>query len=67
MGLKETVYADLDNARDNGYFQPGEMLHGADAEILALDLIAYSEDCYDVPESVLRQYCEAWLSLQTDL
>lgn len=38
--LRNIVFENLDNAMENGYFEPGEMLHGSSAEDIAGDMIA---------------------------
>lgn len=47
ISLREVVFGNLDNAWENGYFKEGEQLHGATAEDIAFDMLAYAEDLED--------------------
>ncbi|QJD54344.1 hypothetical protein [Aminobacter phage Erebus] len=62
--LKKIVFDNLDAAKENGYFEPGEQLHGSSAEDIALDLIAFACDCEDqeVGESLIVPFVEEWLA-----
>ena len=62
-GLRTIVFRNLDNARENGYFDPGDLLHGATAADLVADLRAFAEDCYDKPANALLPHVIEWLAL----
>ena len=62
--LRELIFDGLDNAKENGYFNPGEMLHASSAKDIALDLLAFS----DIGETIdsaddLIPHIEEWLKL----
>jgi hypothetical protein len=59
--LKEIVFENLDHALENGYFEPGEQLHGATSEEIAGDMIAYAEDVEDYEKADLLPHIEKWL------
>ena len=61
--LRTIVFRNLDHARENGFFDPGEQLHGADADTIVDDLRAYAQDCYDQHENALRPHVVEWLIL----
>ncbi len=59
--LRLAVHRSLDSAFENGYFQPGEQLHRAEAEDIAADLIAYAPDCEDAVQEELIAHVQEWL------
>lgn len=61
--IKKIVYDNLDNSRDNGYFEKGEQLHGANAEEIADDMMAFSADCEKLNAEQLKPHVETWLEL----
>lgn len=60
--MRNRVFANLDNARENGFFDPGEQLHGATPEEIAGDLIAYAEDLANCDEEDLAAHVRDWLA-----
>lgn len=42
--LRKMVFANLDSAAQNGYFEPGEHCHDMSADELAYDMTAYAAD-----------------------
>ncbi len=64
MILRKVVYENLNNAKENGYFKPGEQLHGATPEEIANDLLAYAVDCEPIDDpQLLVPYIVEWLKL----
>jgi hypothetical protein len=55
MDLHDRVFDNLNNALANGYFDPGEQLHGATAYDIACDMIAFAADLEDLddPEKLI--------------
>ena len=64
--LHEIVFSNLDAAKENGYFAPGELLHNQSAKELAHEMIAYAADVehIDSPE-ILVPHIEEWLKQNT--
>ena len=60
--LRRRVFANLDNAYENGYFEPGEYLYGASACGVSWDLRAFAEDMYEYDAATLKPHVQAWLS-----
>jgi hypothetical protein len=58
------VFADLDSAKTNGYFEPGKWLHGMDAEGIAEDMIMFAADLMDRDPEELIPHISEWLELQ---
>lgn len=61
---RKLVFANLDASLENGYFDEGEQLHGATAEDIAHDLIAYAEDCNEYTVKTLVRYVNEWQGLE---
>jgi hypothetical protein len=59
--LRSIVFQNLDSAFENGYFQEGELLHGATFEEIANDMIAFSEDIEDETAADLLPFIREWM------
>lgn len=59
--LRRAVFANLDSAYENGYFEPGEYLHRAGARSITFDLRAFAPDMFDHPANKLLPYVAEWL------
>lgn len=59
--LRDRVFEDLNHSLENGYFEPGEMLHGSTAEEIAIDMIAFVEDVENETAETLTSHIQAWL------
>jgi len=64
--MRDKVFANLDSARDNGYFEKGAQLHGMSATEIASDMVAYAEDCQDDDPVTLIPFIEEWLNVRTN-
>jgi hypothetical protein len=58
---REAIFENLDNAKENGYFEPGEYLHEHNAEDLAIDMMCYAEDCETSSVEYLKPFIQEWL------
>lgn len=61
------VAESLDNAKKNGYFEPGQSLHGMDAFAIAIDLVEFDANCNDFDPSQLIKPVEAWMDRNSEL
>ena len=60
--LHEIVFSNLDAAKENGYFEPGELLHGESAVELAYDMLAFAADVEHIDNpGILVPHIEEWL------
>jgi predicted house-cleaning NTP pyrophosphatase (Maf/HAM1 superfamily) len=59
--LRAMVFSELDAARVNGYFAPGEYLHSAGAAVIADDMVAMSPACEGSEPEQLLPYVQAWM------
>lgn len=64
--IRDLVFANLNASLENGYFEEGQQLHGSNAEDIALDMIAYAEDCNGHLPRTLIPYINEWLGLCID-
>lgn len=60
--MQDVIFRNLDCARENGFFDPGEQLHAASPEEIAGDLRAYAEDCAGFDEEDMEAHVRAWLA-----
>jgi hypothetical protein len=62
--VRRAVFENMDSAAANGYFAPGEQLHGATAHSIVMDLRAYAEDprLDNAGDKSLERHVRAWLS-----
>jgi hypothetical protein len=58
--IREIVFSNLDSAKGNGYFEPGEYLFSATPKEIADDLVALAEDCECYEPEVLLPYVIEW-------
>lgn len=61
------VAESLDNANENGYFEPGQSLYRADAFAIANDLVDFDANCGDFEPSQLIKPVEAWMDRNSGL
>lgn len=59
--VQRAVFDNLDSAYGNGYFEPGEHLHGATSWEVAGDLSLYAEDFGDTEPWKLEPHVQTWL------
>lgn len=60
--LRDIVFSNLDASKENGYFEPGEQLHGSNATEIAWDMLAYAADLEHVDEIAdIIPHIEAWM------
>lgn len=64
--MRAIVFHNLDSARDSGYFNPGEYLHGLCAEDIAEDMLVYAPDVEDYEAHQLVPYVAQWLWERND-
>lgn len=57
---RRLVFAYLDSAAENGYFEPGEHWYGMSADELAYDLVCYASDCENLQPELLAPYVLEW-------
>jgi hypothetical protein len=63
--LRREVFANLDDARSNGHFEPGEYLDRASAEEIAEDMALHAEWSGNaVTAEVLTPYVRKWLRMR---
>jgi len=62
-GMRGILFSNLESARMNGYFGPGEYLNGATAEEIADDMIAFAEDCSDMKTEEMVPFIKEWMGL----
>lgn len=62
--LRKIVRRDLECAKDNGYFDLGECLHGASAHDIANDMICYAEHHEGCRPERLVPHIVAWLRMR---
>lgn len=60
--LRRAVWANLDSAYKNGYFEPGEPLHMESARGVTFDLRAYAPDMHEMPADKLLPHVQKWLA-----
>lgn len=63
--VQSQVFEILNNAKENGYFELGELLHGATAEEVANDILAYA-DYLELTKEEMLPHIRKWLSQQED-
>jgi hypothetical protein len=62
--LRQIVFANLNDARANGAFEPNEHLDGATAQEIAEDMVAMAEDCENFRAAELVPFVQEWLDAQ---
>lgn len=60
--LRRSVFANLDSAAENGYFEPGEHLYGATPDEIAHDMALHAEDLGALLGADIVPYVREWLS-----
>ncbi len=60
--LRQRVFDNLDNALTNDYFKPGEYLHGASPEEIALDMVGMADDIETEDPVDLLPYVREWMA-----
>lgn len=55
------VFAALDSAYQNGYFEPDEHLHGASPNEIAYDMTTYALEFESTRPETLTPYVRQWL------
>lgn len=63
-GIRALVRGNLEGAKENGYFDEGEHLHGATAGSIADDMISYAENVEYIPRELLIPPIQEWLDEQ---
>lgn len=58
--VRRLVFDNLDSARDNGYFAPGEYLFAMSTEEIAHDLSCFAQDCEGMKPATLKPHVIAW-------
>lgn len=58
--IRRMVFDNLDSARDNGYFAPGEYLFAMSTEEIAHDLSCFAQDCEGMKPATLKPHVIAW-------
>jgi hypothetical protein len=61
LQVREIVFASLNSASESGYFKTSEYLHGATAEEIADDMIAFAPDVEALTADLLLPYIREWL------
>ncbi len=61
LPTKEQVFENLNSAKENGYFEPGQYLHEINAEDLALDMIFYAENCESCEVDDILPFVKQWI------
>lgn len=64
--VESEVFEILSNCKENGYFDPGELLHGATAEEVANDIKAYA-DYLEFTETEMLPHIKKWMNQQGDV
>jgi hypothetical protein len=59
--IRKIVFSNLDNAKENGYFERGEYLDGATPEEVADDLVALADDLERYLPKDILPYVKEWL------
>lgn len=59
--IRRSVFADLDNARESGYFVPGEYLDEVMPIAVACDLVAWHHEWLDHDPRILEPYVREWM------
>lgn len=59
--LRRSVFANLDSAYENGYFEPGEHLDGMSAGEVVLDMLMYAEDLQGNTHDDIAPYVHEWM------
>lgn len=62
MDIQTAVNESLDNAKDDGFFEPGASLHCADVHAIAEDLAEYDATFYGFDPVQLVPAIEKWLT-----
>jgi hypothetical protein len=62
--IQRIVDRNLDSAKENGYFNPGEQLDGATAEEIAADMLAYASDVEGFDTALLIPFVQNWIDRQ---
>jgi hypothetical protein len=60
--LRKIVFANLDDARDNGAFEPKGHLDGSTPLEIAEDMVALAEDCENFRAMELVPFIQEWLN-----
>lgn len=64
--LRKQVIEGLDNAKENGYFNPGEALHGETPEEITNDIMTYSDGLLEYKEEDILALVKEWLKKEED-
>lgn len=59
--IRKSVFANLDNAYQNGYFNEGEQLHNASPDEIAYDMTCYAPDFEGNRPETLTPYVRKWM------
>lgn len=59
--VRAMIFANLDSAYQNGYFEEGQQFWGSGPHEIALDLTAYASDCEGRNPDTLAPHVRAWL------
>jgi hypothetical protein len=62
--IQRIVDQNLDAAKENGYFNPGEQLDNATTEEIAADMLAYASDVENFDTALLTPFVQNWIDRQ---
>jgi hypothetical protein len=62
--LRNIVFANLNFAAENGYFEKGEHLDGASPEEITDDMICYADNLVDYTQEQILPHVKEWVELR---